>query len=170
MEDKKTGNPEKKDWLKEHVSYLEKLKTTSKAQALLIELYKKPNRTSKDDQQLGILKRAEKAAFDAATARAKVTTLLQSQKKKERSARTHRLIQHGLLIEGMGLHKWDRQELVGALHNLTNSDISDDQRAQWKQQGKTMDAQKEANAKENDAKMLTNALLPKKKPTKKASA
>jgi hypothetical protein len=90
----------------------------------------------------------EKANFRASKARQAVQILLNEEQKAiketERKARSHRLIQQGLLIDFVGLENWDRGELLGALMTMARSDsITLEQRAEWKRAGDALINSKE---------------------------
>jgi hypothetical protein len=135
----------KDQWLADRVTYIEGLKKPSEQQELLALLFRKSDCTPREEKQLAVLIRFERAAERAALARADVTRLLNDNKESERKARNHRLILQGLLLDFAELQTWDRAELLGALVSLaTSSTITVEQRAEWKKIGVKRLAEKEA--------------------------
>jgi hypothetical protein len=135
----------KDQWLADRVTYIEGLKKPTEQQELLALLFHKSECTPREEKQLAVLVRFERAAERAALARADVTRLLNDNKESERKARNHRLILQGLLLDFAELQTWDRAELLGALASLaTSSTITAEKRADWKKAGAILLAEKES--------------------------
>ncbi|MER2625362.1 MAG: conjugal transfer protein TraD, partial [Accumulibacter sp.] len=126
------------EWLHNRVMYLKSLKSRSEPQQLLVLLAEKLDRSAGDNQLLAALIRLEQANDRAAEARVAAAKLIQASKrqsaKADRKARTHRLIQQGVLFDLAGLAHRSRGELLGLL--LAAAKTEDPQRwAAWKQAG-----------------------------------
>lgn len=107
------------EWLHNRVMYLKSLKARTEPQQLLVLLAEKPDRSAGDNQLLAALIRLEQANDRAAEARLAAAKLIQASKrqsaKADRKARTHRLIQQGVLFDLAGLEHRGRGELLGLL-------------------------------------------------------
>ena len=133
------------EWLQNRVTYLKSLKARSEHQQLLVLLAEKPDRSAAENQIFAALIRLEQANDRAAQARVAAAQLIRDSKrqsaKAERKARTHRLIQQGVLFDLAGLEQRSRGELLGVL--LAAAKTDDPQRwATWKQAGDALLAQK----------------------------
>lgn len=142
----KRGTDVKRDeWLTNRVAYLKSLKALSEPQQLLVLLTEKPDRSAADNQLLAALIRLEQANDRAAEARLAAAKLIQASKrqsaKADRKARTHRLIQQGVLFDLAGLEHRSRGELLGLL--LAAAKTEDPGRwAHWKEVGDALLAEK----------------------------
>lgn len=109
----------KVDWLTGHLVFLRGLKSPSDTQKLLILLADKKEKTQKEERTFAMLVKSEKALERAKKAKAEVSSLLANEKKKEeaaeRTARTHKLIQLGLLFSYAELDESPREFLMGLL-------------------------------------------------------
>lgn len=125
--------------------YLKSLKARTEPQQLLVLLAEKPDRSAGDNQLLAALIRLEQANDRAAEARLAAAKLIQASKrqsaKADRKARTHRLIQQGVLFDLAGLEHRSRGELLGLL--LAAAKTEDPGRwAHWKEVGDALLAEK----------------------------
>ena len=102
-----------KTWGQKHIEMLKTQKARNELQELIIQLSSQPEKASK----LEVLLKSERAKERAKNAERAASKLLGASKKAERSARTHRLIQLGLLVDFAGLEGRSRAELLGALIN-----------------------------------------------------
>jgi hypothetical protein len=133
------------EWLHNRVMYLKSLKARTEPQQLLVLLAEKPDRSAGDNQLLAALIRLEQANDRAAEARLAAAKLIQASKrqsaKADRKARTHRLIQQGVLFDLAGLEHRSRGELLGLL--LAAAKTEDPGRwAAWKQAGDALLSEK----------------------------
>ena len=100
------------EWLVNRVALLKGLKSCTEPQQLLVLLAEKPDRSAADNQLLAALVRLEQANDRAAEARLAAAKLIQASKrqsaKADRKARTHRLIQQGVLFDLAGLEHRSR--------------------------------------------------------------
>jgi hypothetical protein len=133
------------EWLTNRVTYLKSLKARTEPQQLLVLLAEKPDRSAGDNQLLAALIRLEQANDRAAEARLAAAKLIQASKrqsaKADRKARTHRLIQQGVLFDLAGLEHRSRGELLGLL--LAAAKTEDPGRwAAWKQAGDALLSEK----------------------------
>lgn len=128
-----------KAWLRTRLAYIRGLKKPSEAQELLVLLAEKSDRSPEEDRQLAVLAKAEWAAERALAARAKASQITGRRKAEERKARNHRLILQGLLLDLVGLDRWDRAELAGALLSLAEGPLpTSAQRDAWRRSGATI--------------------------------
>ncbi len=133
------------EWLMNRVALLKGLKSCTEPQQLLVLLAEKPDRSAGDNQLLVALIRLEQANDRAAEARLAAAKLIQASKrqsaKADRKARTHRLIQQGVLFDLAGLEHRSRGELLGLL--LAAAKTEDPGRwAAWKQAGDALLSEK----------------------------
>ncbi len=133
------------EWLVNRVALLKGLKSCTEPQQLLVLLAEKPDRSAADNQLLAALVRLEQANDRAAEARLAAAKLIQASKrqsaKADRKARTHRLIQQGVLFDLAGLEHRSRGELLGLL--LAAAKTEDPGRwAAWKQAGDALLSEK----------------------------
>lgn len=139
----------KQSWEEKRVQYIDGLKKPSEAQQLLTILFKKTDRTEAESKKLAALIKAEKANDRALTANAAITKMMNSAKDNERRARTHRLVQQGILFDLAGLEHRSRGELLGLLMaGATTEDPS--KWANWKTKGDSVLAEKGTAANGND--------------------
>ncbi len=135
----------KTDWLAGHLAFLKGLKSPSDNQKLLLVLTAKKEKTPKEERTIDVLVKSEKALERAKKARAEVTSLLASEKKKEvaaeRTARTHHLIQLGLLFGFAELDQAPRDFLMGML--LVGAKVDNANRQIMTQMGAEFLAKKE---------------------------
>lgn len=133
------------EWLQSRVTFLKGLKARSEPQQLLVLLAEKPDRSATDNQLLAALVRLEQANDRAAQARVVAAKLIQDGKrrsaKEERKARTHRLIQQGVLFDLAGLAHRGRGELLGLLLAAAKTDDTN-RWAHWKEVGDALLAEK----------------------------
>ena len=109
----KTEKPaEKKDWLASHITHLSALKAPTDAQKLLLLLAAK-TRTAAEERTFSAIVKSEKAQERAKKAQAEVASLLATEASAERKARTHKLIQLGLLFSYAGIENAPREFLAG---------------------------------------------------------
>jgi hypothetical protein len=112
-------NGKKTDWLTGHLAFLRGLKSPNDNQKLLILLADKKGKTPKDERTFAMLVKSERALDRAKKAQAEVSSLLANEKKKvaaaERTSRTHKLIQLGLLFGFAELDESPRDFLMGLL-------------------------------------------------------
>ena len=140
------------DYLNSKLASLKGLKAPTEAQQLFILLAEKPDRNAEEEKQLAVLLRAERAADRARVAQLQAAKLLGQRKDAARKARNHRLILQGLLLELAGLNDWDRDELLGALLALRESqNVPPERRRQWKQRGDALLAEKADTPRDNAA-------------------
>lgn len=147
----------KQEFIQERITYFKALKNRTEQQELFILLAEKPNKTALDEKKLAALVTAEKALIRATKARATVSKFINAEKKAkqdaenaekeaERKARTHRLVQQGLLLDFAGLENYDKGLLMGAFHNLGRSlidSVSAEKKADWKRVGDEILAKKD---------------------------
>lgn len=139
---------QKQSWEEKRVQYIDGLKKPSEAQQLLAILFKKTDRTEEESKKLGALIKAEKATVRALDANAAITKMMNSAKDDERRARTHRLIEQGILFDLVGLDTRSRGEMLGALIAAVASAKSNPEHwASWKAKGDAMLAEKGKAAK-----------------------
>ncbi len=109
----KTEKPaDKKDWLASHITHLSALKAPTDAQKLLLLLATK-TRTAAEERTFSAIVKSEKAQERAKKAQAEVASLLATEAAAERKARTHKLIQLGLLFSYAGIEDAPREFLAG---------------------------------------------------------
>ena len=104
-----------KTWGEKHIEMLKAQKTRNEIQELIVELASQPEKVS----MLEVLLKSERAKERAKNAERAASKLMGASKKAERSARTHRLIELGLLFEFAGLQNHSRAELLGVLINAS---------------------------------------------------
>ena len=139
---------QKQSWEEKRVQYIDGLKKPSEAQQLLAILFKKADRTETESKKLAALIKAEKANDRALTANAAITKMMNSAKDDERRARTHRLVEQGILFDLVGLDTRSRGEMLGALIAAVASAKSNPEHwASWKAKGDALLADKEAKTK-----------------------
>jgi len=146
-------NQNENTWLASRVSYLKALKSRNDQQELLVLLAEKTDRTPKDEKNLAVLVKAEKANVRAAKARQEATALINADRKAaadaERKTRDHEMYQAagllslaGLVDKKTGKPTIDRGELLGALLGLSKVPEKDLRRADWKRAGDALLADK----------------------------
>lgn len=134
------------EWLSSRVSKLEKLKSKTEQQKVLIALYYKEIKTPQDEKRFNVLVKAERAAERAENARKEAARILQAEKnsenKEKRKARNHELFKSagllslaGLVDKETGMPTIDKAELLGALMSLANVSPDNPKRAEWKKAG-----------------------------------
>ncbi|MET3135438.1 hypothetical protein AAKU55_005748 [Oxalobacteraceae bacterium GrIS 1.11] len=139
----KNQGDKKQSWEEKRVQYIDGLKKPSEAQQLLAILFKKAERTEAESKKLAALVKAEKANDRALTANAAITKMMNSTKDDERRARTHRLVQQGILFDLVGLDTRSRGEMLGALIAAVASAKSNPEHwASWKAKGDALLAEK----------------------------
>lgn len=115
MAEDKTEKPaDKKDWLASHIQHLSELKAPSDTQKLLLLLAAK-NRTQAEERTFAAIVKSEKALERAKKAQTEVASLLATEAAAERKARTHKMIQLGLLFSYAELDESPRELLMGLL-------------------------------------------------------
>lgn len=149
-----TPNQNLEAWINNRVAFFRGLKTRNEQQELLVLLHEKINRTPEETKKLTALIRADRAAVRASKARTEVAKLLRTEKEKqaaeERTARNHRLIQQGLLIDFASLQDRSAGEILGLL--LTAAATDDPNKwAAWKAKGDTLLAEKTVTQKEGNS-------------------
>ena len=100
-----------KTWGEKHIDMLKAQKTRNELQEMIVVLSEQPEKAN----QLEVLLKSERAKERAKNAERAASKLLGASKAAERSARTHRLIQLGLLIEYAGLENRCRGAILGVL-------------------------------------------------------
>lgn len=145
----------REQWLAARVHYVRGLKSPSEQQRLLVVLAEKMDRTAQEERTLTLLVNAERSAVKAQDARAKVTSLLQAEKRAEaraaRKARDHALYQSagllimaGLVDSGTGAPVDDAAALLGALASLNDLPRDNPKWQEWRRKGsERLKAQKE---------------------------
>lgn len=141
-------NDKKQSWEEKRVQYIEGLKKPSEAQQLLAILFKKTDKTEVESKKLAALVKAEKANERALNANATITKMMNGEKEEARRARTHRLVQQGILFDLVGLNTRSRGEMLGALiAAIASAKANPEHWANWKAKGDAMLAEKENSAK-----------------------
>lgn len=136
----------REQWLAARVHYVRGLKSPSEQQRLLVVLAEKADRTAQEERTLTLLVNAERSAVKAQDARAKVTSLLQAEKRAEaraaRKARDHALYQSagllimaGLVDSGTGAPVGDAAALLGALASLNDLPRDNPKWQEWRRKG-----------------------------------
>jgi len=137
----------KQSWEEKRVQYIEGLKKPSEAQQLLVILFKKTDRTGVESKKLAALVKAEKATERALNANATITKMMNGEKEEARRARTHRLVQQGILFDLAGLDTRSRGEMLGALiAAVASAKANPEHWASWKAKGDAMLAEKDNSA------------------------
>jgi hypothetical protein len=137
----------KQSWEEKRVQYIDGLKKPSEAQQLLAILFKKTNRTEVEGKKLAALVKAEKATERALNANATITKMMNGEKEEARRARTHRLVQQGILFDLVGLDTRSRGEMLGALiAAVASAKANPEHWASWKAKGDAMLAEKDNSA------------------------
>lgn len=101
-------------WHRSRIAYLRGLRRPSKDQRLLLELIDLNSGSTEDEEKIEALWRVERAAARLDDAKAKSRRLVYGEKVSERKARTHKLVQLGLLVHKAELHL-DHGLALGAL-------------------------------------------------------
>ena len=141
-------NDKKQSWEEKRVQYIDGLRKPSEAQQLLAILFKKTDRTEAENKKLTALVKAEKANERALNANATITKMMNGEKEEARRARTHRLVQQGILFDLVGLNTRSRGEMLGALiAAIASAKANPEHWASWKAKGDAMLAEKENSAK-----------------------
>ena len=137
-------NDKKQSWEEKRVQYIDGLKKPSEAQQLLAILFKKIDRTEAESKKLAALVKAEKANERALNANATITKMMNGEKEEARRARTHRLVQQGILFDLVGLDTRSRGEMLGALIAAAASVKTNPEHwASWKVKGDALLAEKD---------------------------
>ena len=140
-------NDKKQSWEEKRVQYIEGLKKPSEAQQLLAILFKKTDKTEVESKKLAALVKAEKANERALNANATITKMMNGEKEEARRARTHRLVQQGILFDLIGLDTRSRGEMLGALiAAVASAKANPEYWASWKTKGDAMLAEKNNSA------------------------
>lgn len=137
----------KQSWEEKRVQYVDGLKKPSEAQQLLALLFKKTGRTEAESKKLAALIKAEKANERALNANATIAKMMNGEKEEARRARTHRLVQQGILFDLAGLDTRSRGEMMGALiAAVASAKANPEHWASWKAKGDAMLAEKDNSA------------------------
>jgi hypothetical protein len=137
-------NDKKQSWEEKRVQYIDGLRKPSEAQQLLAILFKKTDRTEAENKKLAALVKAEKANERALNANATITKMMNGEKEEARRARTHRLVQQGILFDLVGLDTRSRGEMLGALIAAAASVKTNPEHwASWKVKGDALLAEKD---------------------------
>lgn len=137
-------NDKKQSWEEKRVQYIDGLKKPSEAQQLLAILFKKTDRTEVESKKLAALIKAEKATERALNANATITKMMNGEKEEARRARTHRLVQQGILFDLVGLGTRSRGEMLGALiAAVASAKANPEHWASWKVKGDALLAEKD---------------------------
>lgn len=137
------------EWLKQRLEYLHGLHKPSAQQQLLMALADLPQRSSREQRQLEVLVRAEKAAERAQKARGEANGVLDTESRQSRKKRDHALYRAAGLMGVAGvvdgktgeLHI-DAGVLVGALRHLMT--LSPEEIAGFKTTGDALIAERTA--------------------------
>ena len=132
----------KPDWVSLHLLFLKGLKSPNEAQQLFIFLAEKKVRNEKDEKIFSTLVKSEKAEKKASEARLAVSNLIASEKETARKARTHALIQLGLIFEYAEIGDASRNFLMGMA--LEGARADEYKRSVWEKDGKDFLAKKES--------------------------
>lgn len=139
-------NDKKQSWEEKRVQYIEGLKKPSEAQQLLAILFKKTDKTEVESKKLVALIKAEKANERALNANATIAKMMNSEKEEARRARTHRLVQQGILFDLIGLETRSRGEMLGALiAAVASAKANPEHWTSWKAKGDAMLAEKNSD-------------------------
>lgn len=137
-------NDKKQSWEEKRIQYIDGLKKPSEAQQLLAILFKKTDRTEVESKKLAALIKAEKATERALNANATITKMMNGEKEEARRARTHRLVQQGILFDLVGLGTRSRGEMLGALiAAVASAKANPEHWASWKVKGDALLAEKD---------------------------
>lgn len=137
-------NDKKQSWEEKRVQYIDGLKKPSEAQQLLAILFKKTDRTEVESKKLAALIKAEKATERALNANTTITKMMNGEKEEARRARTHRLVQQGILFDLVGLDTRSRGEMLGALiAAVASAKANPEHWASWKVKGDALLAEKD---------------------------
>lgn len=128
------------DWLTGHLAFLRGLKSPSDTQKLLLLLAAK-TRTTAEERTFSAIVKSEKAQERAKKAQAEVASLLATEAAAERKARTHKLIQLGLLFSYAELDESPRDFLAGLL--LLGASMPEQERQKLSELGADLLAKKE---------------------------
>ena len=140
-------NDKKQSWEEKRVQYIDGLRKPSEAQQLLAILFKKTDRTEAENKKLAALVKAEKANERALNANATITKMMNGEKEEARRARTHRLVQQGILFDLVGLDTRSRGEMLGALiAAVASAKANPEHWATWKAKGDALLAEKDHSA------------------------
>ena len=137
-------NDKKQTWEEKRIQYIDGLKKPSEAQQLLAILFKKTDKTEAESKKLTALVKAEKANERALNANATIAKMMNGEKEEARRARTHRLVQQGILFDLAGLDKRSRGEMLGALlAAVASGNANPEHWTSWKAKGDALLAEKE---------------------------
>lgn len=147
-------------WHRSRIAYLRGLRRPSKDQRLLLELIDLNSGSTEDEEKIEALWRVERAAARLDDARAKSRRLVYGEKVSARKARTHKLVQLGLLVHKAELHL-DHGLALGALMDCAQrlrqpggQDLAD----RWKSAGDKAIAEWERSARQSVLKPIVPTL------------
>ncbi len=147
-------------WHRSRIAYLRGLRRPSKDQRLLLDLIDLNSGTSEDKEKIDALWRVERAAARLDDARAKSRQLVYGEKVSARKARTHKLVQLGLLVHKADMHL-DHGLALGALLDCAErlrkpggQDLAD----RWKSIGDKAITEWEHNARQSVLKPIVSSL------------
>lgn len=124
-------------WHRSRIAYLRGLHRPSKDQRLLLELIDLNSGSSGDKEKIDALWRVERAAARLDDAKVKSRQLIYGEKVSARKARTHKLVQLGLLVHKADMHL-DHGLALGALMDCAqrlNQPGGQDLADRWKSAG-----------------------------------
>lgn len=147
-------------WHRSRIAYLRGLRRPSKDQRLLLELIDLHSGSAEDEEKIEALWRVERAAARLDDARVKSRRLVYGEKVSARKARTHKLVQLGLLVHKADMHL-DHGLALGALMDCAqrlrqpgSQDLAD----RWKSVGDKAIAEWERNARQSLLKPIVPTL------------
>lgn len=147
-------------WHRSRIAYLRGLRRPSKDQRLLLELIDLNSGSTEDEEKIEALWRVERAAARLDDAKAKSRRLVYGEKVSARKARTHKLVQLGLLVHKAELHL-DHGLALGALMDCAQrlrqpggKDLAD----RWKSVGDKAIAEWERSARQSVLKPIVPTL------------
>lgn len=147
-------------WHRSRIAYLRGLRRPSKDQRLLLELIDLNSGSAEDEEKIEALWRVERAAARLDDARIKSRRLVYGEKVSARKARTHKLVQLGLLVHKAELHL-DHGLALGALMDCAQrlrqpggQDLAD----RWKSAGDKAIAEWERSARQSVLKPIVPTL------------
>lgn len=147
-------------WHRSRIAYLRGLRRPSKDQRLLLELIDLNSGSAQDEEKIEALWRVERAAAKLDDAKAKSRRLVYGEKVSARKARTHKLVQLGLLVHKAELHL-DHGLALGALMDCAQrlrqpggQDLAD----RWKSAGDKAIAEWERSARQSVLKPIVPTL------------
>lgn len=147
-------------WHRSRIAYLRGLRRPSKDQRLLLELIDLNSGSTEDEEKIEALWRVERATARLDDARIKSRRLVYGEKVSARKARTHKLVQLGLLVHKAELHL-DHGLALGALMDCAErlrkpggQDLAD----RWKSMGDRAIAEWEDSARKTVLKPIVPTL------------